>query len=194
MERASSLKAARWNDGAPPALIGGKMNQRSVLNLLVVTLFGLLALPPGAAFSQQRSLKDQLIGSWTYVSSTARLPDGSPLWGSDPKGLLILTDDGHFSWQVFHSDRPKFVSNKRLQATTDENSAAMKGSLAYFGTYSVNEADKTVSFHISASTFPNSEGEDLKRIITGLSVDELEYINPATTLGARVEAVWKRAK
>ena len=95
---------------------------------------------------------------------TAKLPDGSPLWGSNPKGLLIFTGDGHLSWQVFRSDRPKFASNNRLGATADEYKATMQGSLAYFGIYSVNEADKIVSFHIVGSTFPNSEGEELKRI------------------------------
>ena len=70
----------------------------------------------------------------------------------------------------------------------------MQGSLAYFGSYSINETDKTISFTTDDSTFPNSEGEVLKRIITSLTADELIYTNPATTTGARVEAVWKRVK
>jgi hypothetical protein len=107
---------------------------------------------------------------------------------------MILTSDGHFSWQLFRSDRPKFVSNDRLNATVNEYKVALNGGLAYFGTYSVNEGDKIVSFRIEASTFPNSEGEELKRIITSVSGDELKYINPTTTLGARVEAVWKRVR
>jgi len=169
------------------------MNRRGIFSLSAITLLGLVLLP-GAARPQQKSLKEQLIGTWNYVSSTAKLPDGSPLWGSNPKSLLILTDNGHFSWHVFRSDRPIFTSNDRRNATADENKATMQGSLAYFGTYSVNEADNTVSFHIEGSTFPNSEGEEQKRVITGLTADELKYTNPATTLGARVEAVWKRVK
>jgi hypothetical protein len=69
----------------------------------------------------------------------------------------------------------------------------MQGSLAYFGSYSINETDKTISFTTEGSTFPNSEGEVLKRIIIRLTSDELIYTNPTTT-GARVEAVWKRVK
>ena len=169
------------------------MNRRGIFSLSAITLLGLVLLP-GAALPQQKSLKEQLIGTWNYVSSTAKLPDGSPLWGSDPKSLLILTDNGHFSWHVFRSDRPKFTSNDRRNATADENKATMQGSLAYFGTYSINEADKTISFNTEGSTFPNSEGEVLKRIITNLTADELIYTNPATTTGARIEAVWKRVK
>jgi hypothetical protein len=169
------------------------MNRRSVFSLSAITLLG-LALLPGTALPQQKSLKEQLIGTWAYVSSTAKLRDGSPLWGANPKGLFILTDNGHFSWQIFRSDRPKFASNDRLHATADEYTATMQGSLAYFGTYSINEADKTISFKTEGSTFPNSEGEVLKRIITNLTADELIYTNPATTTGARIEAVWKRVK
>jgi hypothetical protein len=101
---------------------------------------------------------------------------------------------GSFSWQVFRSDRPKFASNSRLNATAEELKATNQGSLAYFGTYSVDEADKTVTFRTEGSTFPNSEGEVLKRVITKLTADELIYTNPTTTLGAQVEAVWKRVK
>ena len=72
------------------------MNRPSVFSLSAITLFG-LALMSGSALSQQKTLKEQIIGTWAYVSSTAKLPDGNPLWGANPKGLFILTDNGHFS-------------------------------------------------------------------------------------------------
>jgi len=118
------------------------MNRRRIVSLSAITLLG-LALLPRTALSQQKSLKEQIIGTWAYVSSTAKLSDGSPLWGANPKGLFILTENGHFSWQIFRSDRPKFALNDRLHVTPDEYTATMQGSLAYFGTYSINEADKT---------------------------------------------------
>jgi hypothetical protein len=153
-----------------------------------------LTLTQDNAIAQKQSLKEQLVGTWTYVSSTARLPDGSPLWGTNPKSLLIFTDNGRFSWQVMRSDRPQFASNDRRNGTSEEDKAVLQGSLAYFGTYSVHEADNTLISRIEGSTFPNSEGEEQKRIITRLTADELIYMNPETTLGARVEAVWKRVR
>jgi hypothetical protein len=162
------------------------------------TLFALMVLGPGSpqgnAMAQQKSLGERLVGTWTYVSSTAKLPDGSPQWGANPRSLLIFTDNGHFSWQVFRSDRPQVGSNDRRNARPDENKAIMQGSLAYFGTYSVNETDKTLISRIAGSTFPNSEGEEQKRMITLLTADELRYANPQTTLGASVEAVWRRVR
>jgi len=80
-------------------------------------------LLPNEAIGQQKSLKEQLVESWAYVSSTATMPDGSPLWGTDPKGLMIFTANGRFSWQLFRSDRPKFASKNRMQGTPEENAA-----------------------------------------------------------------------
>jgi Lipocalin-like domain len=91
------------------------------------------------------------------------MPDGSPLSRTDPKGLMIFTADGRFSWQLFRSDRPKFASKNRMQGTPEENAADLRGSLAYFGTYSVDEPEKTITTIVEGSTFPNSEGEALKR-------------------------------
>jgi hypothetical protein len=53
---------------------------------------------------------------------------------------------------------------------------------------------RIVTFLTQASTFPNSEGEVIKRIITKVTADELTYINPANVSGVRVEAVWTRVK
>ena len=120
------------------------MKRRTVLVMALTTAMSLgFALPGDDAVAQQKSLKEQLVGTWTFVSSNAKLPDGSPLWGNNPKSLLIFTNNGYYTWHVFRSDRPKFASNNRMQGTPDENKATMQGSLAYFGTYSVNEEDKT---------------------------------------------------
>jgi hypothetical protein len=129
-----------------------------------------------------------------FVSSNAKLPDGSALWGSDPKGLMIFTESGRYSWQIFRSDRPRFASKNRMQGTSEENAAVLQGSLASFGTYSVDDKGTTITTVVEGSTFPNSEGETLKRVITSLTADTLVYENPATTRGERVEAVWRRVK
>jgi hypothetical protein len=58
----------------------------------------------------------------------------------------------------------------------------------------VDEAIKTVITHVEGSTFPNSQGEEQRRVIVRLTADELIHVNAENTLGARVEAVWKRLK
>jgi len=57
---------------------------------------------------------------------------------------------------------------------------------------SVDEAEETITTFVEGSTFPNSEGETLKRVVTRITPDTLVYENPSTTRGERVEAVWRR--
>jgi hypothetical protein len=72
------------------------MNRRNIFSLLAIALMG-LALLPSTVLPQQKTLKKQPIGTWSFVSSNAKLADGSPQWGENPKGLFIITESGHFS-------------------------------------------------------------------------------------------------
>jgi hypothetical protein len=58
----------------------------------------------------------------------------------------MFDPNGHFSEIIIRSDLPKFASNNREAGTPEENKAAMQGSIAYFGTYSVSDTDKVVTF------------------------------------------------
>jgi Lipocalin-like domain len=169
------------------------MNRRNVLSISVITALGLTFLP-GSALAQQKSLKDQLVGTWTLVSSTTKLPDGSPAWGSDPRGLIIFTDNGRYSSQIMRSDRPKFASNSRATGTADENKAAVLGAIASFGTYSVTEANKTFTIQFEGSSYPNLEGTEQTRPFT-IAGDELKVTNPTPSVGGSPsQLVYKRAK
>jgi len=64
-----------------------------------------------------------------------------------------------------------------------------------FGTYTVDEAKKTVTFKIVSSTFPNWEGEAQERKIDKLTADEFVNTNP-NVAGGRGSAsnYYRRAK
>jgi lipocalin-like protein len=70
--------------------------------------------------------------------------------------------NGHVLFIITRSDLPEFASNNREAGTPEENKAVAQGSIAYFGTYSVNETDKTITTHIESCTFPNWNGTDRK--------------------------------
>ncbi len=160
-----------------------------VMSALVIAV-GLLT---GDAVAQQKTIKEQLVGTWSFVSGTGKLADGSPAWGSNPKGLLIFTDNGRYSSIIVRSDLPKFASKNRMQGTPDENKAAVHGSIGSFGTYTVDEGKKTFSIKFEGSTYANLAGTEQTRpvVITG---DELKITNPASTYGGQTELVYKRAK
>jgi hypothetical protein len=171
------------------------MNRRSILSLSTMMALGFFFLA-GDAVAQQTPLKEQLVGTWTIVSADNTRPDGTrfQLFGPNPKGILVLDGNGRTAFMLMSSGRPKFASNNRNTGTPEENKAMVQGSIAFFGTWSVNDADKTITTRIEASTFPNQEGQDQKRIITSVTADELRYINPATTTGDKAETVWKRVR
>jgi Lipocalin-like domain len=57
----------------------------------------------------------------------------------------------------------------------------------------VNEEDKSITFRIETSTFPNFNGTEQKRGFT-LVGDELTYTVPAFSVGGTAVAKWARAK
>src|SRR4051812_24061517 len=154
------------------------------LSAILTLCVGLCGAP---ATAQQAPLRDQLAGTWTMVSSTGR-------FGANPKGQMILLPNGRFSFMISRADMPKFAVNNVNQGTAEENAAVVKGVIASFGTWSVDEATKTLTTNVEASTFPNLSGNSQKRTITSLTADELKYTNPTSVAGTVDEGVWKRVK
>jgi Lipocalin-like domain len=171
------------------------MNRTSTLALSAIATVG-LAMLPSQTPAQQKSLKEQLVGAWTVVSSNNVAPDGSKrqLFGSNPTGVVILDASGRYAQILVRPGRPKFVSNNRMQGTPEENKAAQEGAVAHHGTWTVNETDKTVVLKIETAVYPNQDGTEAKRTISSVTTDELKWVNPASGAGGTTETVWRRAK
>jgi hypothetical protein len=145
-----------------------------------------LALSVGAAAAQPAtSLRDQIVGSWNFVIAEITAPDGKKSFpfGEAPKGILIFTADGRFAQIHVAGDVPKIASNNRLTGTPEEYAGIMRRSLSVFGSYTVDEDKKTVTYHIVSSSFPNWEGEAQTRTIDKLSADEFVNTNPGVAGG-----------
>jgi Lipocalin-like domain len=147
-----------------------------------------------SSFAQPKSLEEQLVGAWTIVSVSSKLPDGTLVWGDNPIGLIIFTSGGHYSTQLMRSDLPKYASNNRAKGTPEEYKAIAMGSVANFGGYSVDEANKTFTISYDGSTFPNRKGTKETRpfVIEG---DQLRITNPAPSTGGETSLlIYRRAK
>jgi Lipocalin-like domain len=193
------------------------MNQRNLLSAAALVVIGALIVPAaGDAQNAQRtptpteaqakppassnatepkSYKDMLVGTWRLLIADEVEPDNTqkPLFGPNPMGTLIFTANGHYSLQIMRYNRPKFATNDRTKGTTDENKSAISQIISHFGTYTVDEASKTLTFRVEGSAYPNWDETNQKRTITSLTAsDELTYTVPASDASARpVMVAWR---
>jgi hypothetical protein len=131
----------------------------------------LIASLASTAFAQSptKPLKDQLIGHWQLVAATI---NGQSPYGANAKGSMFLDAGGHYSVVVVTAGEAK--------------------SIAYFGNYTVSDADHSVTFHVDASSRASGAERDQTRIAS-LSGDELTLTskNPGPIGG--VKLAWKLA-
>jgi len=167
------------------------MNRLSAITVAMgsALLLGVVILAPPA---EAQSAKD-VVGTWVIAAADTVRPDGSRSanYGPDPKGVVMFDASGRYAFILSRSGLPKFASSNRTLGTHDENKAVVQGSVAHFGRYTVNDSDKTITFHIEASTFPNWDGAEQKRPFT-LSGDVLTYRVSAATGGGMAEVMLKR--
>jgi Lipocalin-like domain len=170
------------------------MNRRTTLAMTTTALLCLaVGLSASNSLAQQKSLKEQLLGTWTLVSSDQVRADGSKLkqFGANPKGINVFDANGRFFLMVASADNSQIASNGQGKTNSEEDGLTVE-SIAYYGTYAVDEEVNVISLHLDASTFPNQIGTDQKRTVTSFTADELKYSSPAAISGVQVHQVWKR--
>jgi hypothetical protein len=75
------------------------MNRRTTLAVTTTALLCLVVgLSASNSIAQQKPLKEQLVGTWTLVSSDQVRPDGSKVqqFGANPKGINVFDPNGRF--------------------------------------------------------------------------------------------------
>src|SRR6185369_14605075 len=140
---------------------------------------------------------EQLVGSWTLVSNEATSPTGSTRqdFGPNPRGILILDAGGRYAQITERPDRPKFnaSADPRLVTPAAEWGEAARAFAANFGTWSVNETEKTLTRRFEGALNSNAEGTETK-ITVGLSGDELKLSSTNPVTQVKSHQVYRRAK
>src|SRR5258706_16006262 len=169
------------------------MNRRTPLAMTTTALCLAVSLSSSDSLAQQKLLKEQLVGTWTLVSSDQVRPDGSKLkqFGANPKGVNIFDANGRFFLMVASSrflviasaDNAKIVSYDPSETNSEEIDSLIVEPMAYYGTYPAKEAERVAILHLEASTFPNQVGTKQKRTITTLPANELKDTSPHAMFG-----------
>src|SRR3974390_3894582 len=101
---------------------------------------------------------NKLLGAWRYVGT--RINGGNWDRGANPKGMIYYGPHGEMAVQIAPD-----VKRTRAGAvmTPDEALTAVKDYIAYFGTYTVDEAAGTVTHHRHDSLQPGDAGDLLRK-------------------------------
>lgn len=141
-----------------------------------------------------------LLGVWQIVSVEISVrPNGefSTEWmGKTPLGTIIYDESGMMAVQIMHDIRP-LIKNKNLAEITDSEKASLfNGYYAYFGRYTIDETNHTVTHHIEGSLNPGEVGLDYKRtyeiVADCLSLTTDSFLEQGEKRFHRLR--WKRVK
>jgi hypothetical protein len=135
------------------------------------------------------TLASQLVGTWRLVSREDHTSAGErrvdPGLGADPLALLAYDGAGNFMAQFMKRDRSNDVIAGTGRASVN-NSAAVNGYDAYFGTYTVDEASGSVTQFLEGALSPSDVGKTVTR---GMRVEEDRLIIQLATTSADGEPI-----
>src|SRR6516164_3103667 len=119
---------------------------RRSINVLCLSASALMLLPTGVV-AQQKSLKQQIQGPWSLAScnNTNTKGEKADYCANNPRGILILAGNGNYAVTIIAGGRK------------DANAPGVADN---FGTWSVNEADKTLTRHVVGANAPAIEEKD----------------------------------
>jgi hypothetical protein len=143
-------------------------------------------------------LSEALPGTWllqSRIDVTAageRHPD--PLLGEDPVALLIYDRSGHFAVQFMKRDRSSPAQAPSARVAVSNNTQSQAGYDAYFGTYSVDDTNGTVTQQLMGSLSAGNVGMVLTRKMEVRGSKLMIQLSTSATDGTPVTRTltWKR--
>jgi hypothetical protein len=151
---------------------------------LLIAASAMVAMPALADSS------NWIVGSWKLVSATQN-ENGQTrdYFGPNPLGTVMFGPDGHFTDIIIRSDIPKFAIDNRTRGTAEENADVVKGSIAFYGTYTLD--GDSLQLHIVGSSFPNWNGTGQERIVH-LTGNQFTWENAHASGGGGAKLIWQR--
>lgn len=162
-----------------------------------VALLAWVLLAPADAWAQREgaagggSLRDQFIGTWRLVGMEQRSATGEvvpPAAGAPERtGYIIYDPAGYVAVSIMPIGRKKYAG---LQATEAEALTALSGYAAYFGTFTIDAAAKTVTHHLQGSLDPGMAADQVRGF--DLSGNRLTLKPPRAASGNQSALTWER--
>jgi hypothetical protein len=174
-------------------------------SVFVVYLLAVAACACPPAIAQQSkvdatSVRNQLLGAWRLISIETIRSNGEviyPFYGKHPQGLIVYDASGWVSVQITSDPKPTVPQASSREAfraaSAPEKLAAVEGYYAYWGTWTLDAVNSTVTHHIKESLYPGERGEDGVRHYS-FNGDRLTLVASTREMGEEHQRklVWQR--
>jgi hypothetical protein len=158
------------------------MYQNNVVRVVGAAAAAIVMLTSSVASQpQQRPAKELIQGKWTLMIADNVRREGSnvPGFGPLPKGDATFGADGRYSFDV----TPTVGGQQGINAS---------------GTYTLDEAGKTLTLKVEESSIPNWKGTTQNATVKFVSSDHLGWTTSAPLAAsadfAGTELIWARSK
>jgi len=153
-------------------------------NTFIILLSALIFTQSNAA-----SDKDEFIGTWLLVHSQVLNESGN--WEVQESsvgmiGSISYSANGYMSFQSSRRDRSEIPDGSIDDMPVEGLRALLSSYSAYYGTYEIDEENRTVTHNIIASSFPSGAGTSTVRTYS-FSGSQLTLHN-----GENRRFVWER--
>jgi hypothetical protein len=129
---------------------------KSVLPFLLVAGLTISAQSPAVPAASR------FVGTWRLISRTIT-HDGKPVkdvvLGDRPIGYIMYDASGHMAVQIMRTDRTGNMDCSKVLNAGGNNPSACDGFIAYFGTYTLDENNRTVTHHVEGTVFARDVGK-----------------------------------
>ena len=143
-----------------------------------------------------KTLRDQLIGTWSIVSYETRAAGGSiehPM-GKKLLGYLMYAPPAFMSANLMIPGTPPFASGDMSSGSPDELATAARNYFGYAGRFEIDETAGAVKHHIEVALAPNLVNTVQKRYVR-MEGDRLILTGDPARIGGRLAApiiTWRR--
>ena len=142
------------------------------------------------------ALSSALVGTWQLQSRKDRTPSGEPRvdgsLGEDPVALLYYDSSGHFAAQFMKRDRASVQVD--VTPAGRNNTRAIGGYDAYFGSYTVDDGQGVVTQTLVGALSPENVGHTVTRAMRVVGDTLTIELETATAEGEAIirTLIWKR--
>jgi Lipocalin-like domain len=120
--------------------------------------FAKASMPLATGPDLQRMVLAKFVGTWTLVTLGGEGVLVERL-GVNPLGILIYDRSQNMSVQIMNRDHGTKVLN-----SNEDIKHAFQSYVGYFGKYSINLEEQSITHHVSGSLYPGDIGRDFKRL------------------------------